>query len=161
PPAERIAHMVAAEETVRLEPMTEDDMREVIRKIAQAFGTDDDPTQASPSVEQFKGLQNIDPYSLLLRKDDQRNVIAWSGLVPVSKELGDAFAEGRINENQIIARAIEKPGFDALYHWAFYTDPEARQKGETINFVETQFKKLLERHPTIRDHVAWGYSKEG
>ncbi len=146
---------------VELTSMTEQDMRNVIAKIEKAFGTDTDPTQAAPSVEQFKGLQNVDPYSLLLRKDDKGEVIGWSGMVPVSKQLAEDFVQGKINEAQIISGAIEKPGYDALYHWAFYTDPEARQKGETINFAEAQFKKLIERHPTIQDHVAWGYSEEG
>jgi hypothetical protein len=141
--------------------MSKDEADKLIRKIEEAFGTPEDPTQAPPSIEQFKGLQNIDPYSFLLRRNDAGEVVGWSAIVPVSKQLADDFVTGKINENQIIAEAPKNPAYDALYYWAFYSDEAARQKGETINLAEAQYRKLIERHPTIRDHVAWGYSEEG
>ena len=141
--------------------MTEKDMENAIRTIAEAFGTDEDPEQAPPSVEQFKGLQNIDPYSLLLIKDDDGKITGWSGLVPTSSKLGDEFVAGRKNENQVIAEAIADPKYEAMYLWAFYMHPDHRRKGDSLRLIEAQFKHIMERHPTIQKYYSWGYSPEG
>ncbi|OGG74108.1 hypothetical protein A3A40_01780 [Candidatus Kaiserbacteria bacterium RIFCSPLOWO2_01_FULL_54_20] len=149
---------------VLLVPMTEQDMENAIRTIAEAFGTDDDPEQAPPSVEQFKGLQRIDPYALVLRKDEAGKIIGWSGLVPTSNKLAEAFVKKEMDENQIIQLAsTSEPSYEAMYLWAFYNDPKSstRQAGETLRLIKSQFKQIMADHPTIKRFYSWGFSPVG
>lgn len=148
------------QKSIELVPMTEHDMEELVRLAREMFKTDEDPTQGRPSVERYKAIQKIDPYALLVRKQDGK-IVGWSGVVPTSKQSCDDFIAAKVTEEDIISKAIDAPGFESIYLWMAATLPEYRRRGEALSFMKAQIQKIIERHPTITEFYGYGWSPAG
>jgi hypothetical protein len=144
----------------------------LVEYIRRVFDTDNNPDQASPSMEQFMGIyDNIDPYALLINKAPNGEIIGWSGIVPTSRELLRRFLSEEIHENDIIDIAVseakqairsgKQPSDEAAYFWASFMKPEHRGKGGMLEFKKAQFQMLKDRHPTMKEFYGYAETKEG
>ncbi len=125
----------------------------------QIFETEEDNTQSKASVENCLGISNIDKYCYLSVKEGDRN-IAWTIVLPTSKENMDKFLNKEITEAELSEYSKDNPSFECLYFMVAVTVPEYRGKGLATFLFEEQIKYFIGKYQ-INNFFGWIFSEEG
>ena len=113
---------------------------EETNKIAEElFGTEKDETQAKPTLENALELISIEKNNFICLKDGDK-IIAWSVVLPTSKESMEHFLKGKINERELFDISVPNPSFEALYLTAVIVLPQYRKKGIGSSLIKKQIE---------------------
>lgn len=104
-------------------------------------------------------LQDLEHNNFICYKENG-TPIAWSLVLPTSKEVKDKFLRGEINENHLFELSIKNPSFESLYLFVVIVLPVYRQKGLAKKLMSYQIKYFQDKY-NINDFFAWIFSTEG
>lgn len=97
-------------------------------KIAKnLFGTETDETQAKPTLKTALKIISIEKNNFVCLKDNNK-IIAWSVVLPTSKESMKRFLKKEINERELFKISMSQSFFEALYLTAVIVLPKYRKK---------------------------------
>jgi hypothetical protein len=123
------------------------------------FGTDEDPTQADPNLENSKALISVDPHSYVYAEEDG-HTMGWSCVLPTSKRNMELFLSGKITEKQLFEYSMANHSFEELYLIAAIVLPEYRKKGLASCMMESQILYFKKAHG-ISDLYAFTLTEDG
>lgn len=131
----------------------------VMNKYAlKEFGTPDE-NMVAPTLENDLSVRNLEKNNFVCFKENGMP-IAWSLVLPTSKEIKDKFIKGEIDEKQLFEVSIKNPSFESLYLFVVIVLPEYRQKGLAKKLLNYQIKYFQDKYK-ITDFFAWIFSKDG
>ncbi len=135
------------------------DIQKTNRIAKELFGTEKDDTQAKPTQETALKLISIEKYNFICYKNNDE-VIAWSVVLPTSKESMHDFLEGKINERDLFTTSLSKPAFETLYLTAVIVLPKYRRNGIGSSLMKKQIEYFKEKYK-IDDFYALTLTQEG
>ena len=126
----------------------------------ELFHTEDDNTQASPTM--YNSLQIIgkEKHNFISINDNTGQPIAWSVVVPTSFEVMDKFLNKKITEKELLEISSIDNKFEALYLMAVVVQPDYRKKGIAKFLFGTQIKYFKNKYD-INHFYSWYLSEEG
>lgn len=146
----------------KLEILFPDDA-EIIRHCTLAeklFGTDTDPDQAQPTLNNVKRLIAVDPYTYIYT-ENKLETMGWSVVLPTTKENMDSFFAEKITEKELFDIGTTKPySFEVLYLTAAVTLPEFQNKGIASYLMKSQIHYFTKKYGT-KDFFAYILTDEG
>ncbi len=135
------------------------DFEEMTAIGEQIFKTEGDDTQSKASVENCLSISKIDKYCYLSVKDGDIN-IAWTIVLPTSKENMDKFLNKEITEAELSEYSKVNPCSECLYFMVAVTVPEYRGRGLATFLFEEQIKYFIGKYK-INNFFGWIFSEEG
>lgn len=138
---------------------TDSEMLEMGKIAEELFGTEEDETQAKPSLENSKRLISIDTGNYVYIKEGEK-IAGWSCVLPTSTLDRKRFMNGEINERQLFENSCDNPSFEALNLIAVIVLPEYRNKGLGSHMMEWQIKYFTEKC-AMKDFYALVLTSEG
>lgn len=132
------------------------------RMIALAeefFSAKNDPEQLDIDENIIAQLHTIHP-STMGEVSDEQGPIAWTIVIPTTKNIMEQFLEKTISERDLLELTLKESAFDALYLCSALVLPEQRGKGLARDLVVTSVRSIQKDHP-ITTLFYWGFSSEG
>lgn len=126
----------------------------------ELFHTENDDTQASPTLEKSLQVINKEKYNFISVNNDKDEPIAWSLVMPTSLEVMDNFLSEEITERELLEISRTDNKFEALYLFSVIVLPEYRRKGLGQFLFKTQIEYFKERYD-ITEVYSWWFSEEG
>ena len=126
----------------------------------ELFHTENDDTQASPTLEKSLQVINKEKYNFISINDDNNEPIAWSLVMPTSLEVMDNFLSEKITERELLETSRADDKFEALYLFAVIVLPEHRRSGLGQFLFKTQIEYFKEKY-NITEFYTWWFSEEG
>ena len=109
-------------------------------KIAEElFGTEDDETQAKPTLENELKLISVEKNNFICLKNKE-GIIAWSVVLPTSKENMEKFLKKEIDEKELFQISFGTQSFETLYLTAVVVLPEYRRMGLGSSLLKKQIE---------------------
>ena len=115
------------------------EIEETNKMAAVLFGTDEDKTQAQPTLENALRLIALEKNNFICLKEGGK-IIAWSVVMPTSQKEMERFLKEEINEKELFEISIEHPSFEALYLMAVIVLPEYRKQGIGSSLMKQQIE---------------------
>lgn len=138
-------------------PIEEDFL--IMNKVAlREFGVPDE-NMVSPTLENDLSVQGLEKNNFVCYKENEIP-IAWSLVLPTSKEIKNKFLKEEINEKQLFEASIKNPSFESLYLFVAIVLPDYRRKGLAKELISYQIKSFKDKYK-ITDFFAWIFSTEG
>ncbi len=135
------------------------DIKKTNKIAKKMFGTETDETQAKPTLKNALKLISIEKNNFICFKNNDE-IIAWSVVLPTSKEAMKHFLEGNINERELFDISLSHLFFEALYLTAVIVLPEYQKKGIGSFLMKKQIKYFKEKYG-INRFYALALTKEG
>jgi ribosomal protein S18 acetylase RimI-like enzyme len=137
---------------------TREDFLKMNEQALKEFGIPDE-NMVAPTLENDLSVQGLEKNNFICYKENGIP-IAWSLVLPTSKEIKDKFLKEEINERQLFEVSIKNPSFESLYLFVVIVLPEYRQKGLAKELMSYQVKYFQDKYK-ITDFFAWIFSAEG
>lgn len=135
------------------------DIEKISEVATELFGTDEDETQAQPTVENTLKLILVEKHDFICLKN-AGNLVAWSAVLPTSKELMEQFLNRTINERELFDLAVAQPCFECLYLVAAIVLPKWRRRGIGTSLMKAQIEYFKNKYK-INIFYALILTKEG
>ncbi|EKD23999.1 MAG: hypothetical protein ACD_81C00131G0002 [uncultured bacterium] len=136
-------------------------IEEVLKVGGEFFAQFNDPTEIKATRENYEKISSLHPSAYKFAVNEQGELIAWTVVIPTSKELANDFIERRITEQELLDKTEYSNTHDALYLFAAFTKPEYRGKGYVKKMTIAQVMEITENKPKETLVFAWTVSKEG
>lgn len=137
-----------------------EDLEKMNAIAIELFQTENDDTQASPTLEKCLQVIKKDKYNYISINDDKGEPIAWSLVMPTSLEVMDNFLSEEITERELLETSRSDDKFEALYLFSVIVLPEHRRKGLGQFLFKTQIKYFKDKY-NISELYSWWFSEEG
>lgn len=137
---------------------TEKDFLKMNEVALKEFGIPDE-NMVSPNLENDLMVQGLENNNFICYKENEIP-IAWSLVLPTSKEIKGRFLNGEINEKKLFEISTKNPSFESLYLFVVVVLPEHRQKGLAKELMNYQINYFKDKY-NINDFFAWIFSTEG
>jgi ribosomal protein S18 acetylase RimI-like enzyme len=144
--------------TFTIEHPTEKDFLEMDKYAIMEFGVPDE-NMVVPNLENDLKIQSLEKNNFVCYKKDGLP-IAWSVMLPTSKNTRDRFLKKEINEKQMLDEAVKNPSFESVNIFAVIVLPEYRQQGLAKELLNYQIKYFQDEYK-VADFFAWIFSPEG
>lgn len=129
------------------------------RAAVHLFGTDVDEDQAQPTLENALALIGLDKNTFICLKDEGK-IVAWSVVLPTSREDMNDFLSGKITERELFDRSVSSPSYEALYLTAVVVLPEHRKQGIGLRLMKHQIEYFRQKYG-IADFYAYTLNEDG
>ena len=124
----------------------------------ELFGIGDE-TMVEPTIKNSEKLIFLEKNNFVCYKADNKPV-AWSLVLPTSRENAEKFLSGVITESELFNESIKKPSFESLYLFAVITMPNYRKNGLGSSLMKYQILYFKKKYQ-VNDFYAWILSLEG
>jgi hypothetical protein len=141
-----------------IEYPSEEDFFKMEKYALEEFGIPDE-NMIPPDLENDLRVQSLEKRNFVCYKKNSIP-IAWSLVLPTSKNIKDRFLKREINEKQLLGESIKNPSFESLYLFAAIVLPEYRMQGLAGNLMSYQIKYFQDKYK-ITDFFAWVFTIEG
>ena len=123
------------------------------------FSAEADTTQTKPTVENTLDLISIEKNTLVCIKENGE-VVAWTVVLPTSKNNMNRFLSGEITERELSFESKKDPSFEALYLMAGITLPLYRKRGLSLQLITYQIDYFKHKY-NMRDFYSLPFSESG
>lgn len=141
-----------------IEYPTENDFLIMNEYALKEFGVPDQ-SMVAPTLQNDLSIQGLDRNNVVCIKENGMP-IAWSVVLPTSKENERKFLRGEIGENQLFEVSIKNPSFESLYLFVAIVLPEYRQNGLAKKLMSYQIKYFQDEYK-VSNFFAWVFSANG
>lgn len=130
-----------------------------MNKVSEGLFGSGGSTMVAPTMENAEKMISLEKNTLVCYKENSVP-IAWSLVLPTSRENADKFLNDEITELELFNKSVENPKFESLYLFVVITMPEYRQKGLGSSLMKYQIEYFKKEY-SINDFYAWVLSLEG
>jgi hypothetical protein len=138
---------------------TQSNIKKMCVIAEEIFGAEEDNTQTKPTVENTLSLIAIEKNNLVCIKDGEE-IVAWTVVLPTSKENMDNFLAGKITEKELSIESKKNPLFEALYLMAAITLPTYQRKGLAFDLIKYQIEYFKDKY-NIQNFYSLPFSENG
>jgi hypothetical protein len=135
-----------------------DTIQIMLDKGEEFFGTQNDPNQLPTNMETLHKLLEINPNTIIVKKDDNGDFVGCAAFLPTTTDLMDLFLTNKITENQMFEMTTPNIDYDAIYVISVFVDPSFKNGGSSRSLIIQGITPLLKDGVKI---FFEGFSDEG
>lgn len=139
--------------------MPMDNFTRMIQLANEFFDAKNDPAQLDIDESVIERLKRIHP-ATMGEMADENGPIAWTIVIPATRNDMQQFLDGKINETTLLERSEKTNAYEAIYLCSAMVLAEHRRKGLAKQLL-CDSVRAIQKDYHITALFYWGFSKEG
>jgi hypothetical protein len=143
-----------------MKEVTPEQISQILNQVEEFFKSQEDPAQVPVVRESFDKLLYLDEGDIVIRTEENGDLIGSLAVFPTTKTLAEKFLKGEITEKELFNATEKMEHPEALYLLSCIIAPPYRRQGYALSMTREIAEYFLEKNKDIFV-FAWPYTPEG